>query len=217
MKRFILGALLFSILMSLTAQAAEQPLERPHWSLEVKGGVFIPAIDNWTTYYGRRDISEYGGTLAYKIIRQIEVGMEGSYIRDKGRGLAPLHNLVTGKVTYELAPLDVFVLFRGVFSETQWLVPYAGGGWTRMYYREKVQYQDEVRGSTDGYHVRAGLQLLLDEIDPRAAHNLFTDYGVFHTYLFFEARYIRAMINDLGGTSVNLGGTSWLGGLLFEF
>lgn len=203
--------------MSLTAQAAEQPLERPHWSLEVKGGVFIPAIDNWTTYYGRRDISEYGGTLAYKIIRQIEVGMEGSYIRDKGRGLAPLHNLVTGKVTYELAPLDVFVLFRGVFSETQWLVPYAGGGWTRMYYREKVQYQDEVRGSTDGYHVRAGLQLLLDEIDPRAAHNLFTDYGVFHTYLFFEARYIRAMINDLGGTSVNLGGTSWLGGLLFEF
>lgn len=217
MKRIILGAMLLLSVTALSAQAAEPALERPHWSLELKGGVFIPAIDNWATYYGRRDISEYGGSLAYKIIQQIEVGLEGGYIRDKGRGFAPVHGIITGSVTYELAPLNVFVLARGVFSENQVLIPYAGGGWTRMYYREKVQYQGDVKGSTDGYHARAGLQLVLDSMDPRAASNMYRDYGVFHTSLFLEARSIRAMITDLNGTSVNLGGTSWLGGLLFEF
>jgi hypothetical protein len=216
-KRIVLGALFFSIMMSNSARAAEPALERPHWSLELKGGVFIPDIDNWATYYGRRDISEYGGSLAYKITPQIEVGLEGSYIKDKGRGLAPGHGIVTGDVTYELAPLNVFVLVRGVFRDNQVLIPYAGGGWTRMYYREKVQYQGDIKGSTDGYHARAGLQLVLDSMDPRAASNMYRDYGVFHTSLFLEARSIRAMITDLNGTSVNLGGTSWLGGLLFEF
>jgi hypothetical protein len=204
-------------MICLPAQAAEPDMESPHWSLELKGGVFIPAIDNWSSYYGRRDIAEYGGSLAYKIIRQIEVGLESSYIKDKGRGFAPGHGIITGDVTYELAPLNVFVLARGVFSENQVLIPYAGGGWTRMYYREKVQYQGDIKGSTDGYHFRAGLQLVLDSMDPRAASNMFMDYGVFHSSLFLEARSIRAMITDLNGTSVNLGGTSWLGGLLFEF
>jgi len=216
-KRIILGAMLFLNVTALSAQAAEPALERPHWSLELKGGVFIPDIDNWATYYGRRDISEYGGSLAYKITPQIEVGLEGSYIKDKGRGFAPGHGIVTGDVTYELAPLNVFVLVRGVFRDNQVLIPYAGGGWTRMYYREKVQYQGDIKGSTDGYHARAGLQLVLDSMDPRAASNMYRDYGVFHTSLFLEARSIRAMITDLNGTSVNLGGTSWLGGLLFEF
>ena len=217
MKRILLGSLLLSIMICLPAQAAEPDMERPHWSLELKGGVFIPAIENWATYYGRRDIAEYGGSLAYKIIRQIEVGLEGSYIRDEGRGFAPGHGSVTGNVTYELAPLNVFVLARGVFRENQVLIPYAGGGWTRMYYREEVQYQGITRGSTDGYHARAGLQIVLDSMDPRASSNMYMDYGVFHTSLFFEARYIRAMITDLGGNSIDLGGTSLLGGLLFEF
>jgi len=38
-----------------------------------------------------------------------------------------------------------------------------------------------------------------------------------HTSVFFETRVTRAMINDLTGKSVDLGGTSWLAGLLFEF
>ena len=217
MKRALSGVLLLLIMMPLVAQSAEQALERPHWSLELKGGVFIPAIDNWSTYYGRRDTSEFGGSLAYKLARQIEIGVEGMYIRDKGQGFAPIHNIATGNVTYELVPLNVFVLARGTFSENQWLIPYVGGGWTRMYYREEVQYQGIVRGSTDGSHARAGLQIVLDGADTRAAGNMYKDYGIFHTSLFLETRYTRAMITDLTGSSINLGGTSYLMGLLFEF
>jgi hypothetical protein len=43
---------------------------------------------------------------------------------------------LNGEVDYDLYPVNVFVLVRGVINENQWLVPYIGGGWTRMYYHE---------------------------------------------------------------------------------
>jgi hypothetical protein len=214
-KRLLIIAAL--ILVPALARADEPLLEQPHWSLEVKGGFFYPDIDNWETFYGSKRTGHFAGSLAYKIFRNLEAGFEGGYISDKGRGFAPQHGLQTGSVKYELAPIHAFILLRGMFSESQLLTPYAGGGWTRMFYREKVENQDEVRGSVDGYHARAGLQLLLDDIDPSAANSFYLDYGVQHTYLFVEAQYIRAMTDDISGASVNLGGTSYLAGFLFEF
>lgn len=215
MRKFIIVAMLF--LLPSTALAAQTLTERPHWSLEVKGGQFYPDIENWKDYYGSDRTTHFAGSLAYKVLRQLEVGIEGGYIRDKGHGFAPLHGTITGNVTYELFPLQAFALFRGVFNEEQWFVPYAGGGWTRMYYRDKIEYQATVRGSVDGYHARGGVQLLLDNVDPSAATNFYLDYGVRHTYFFLEAQYIRAMAETTTGESVNLGGVSYLGGLLFEF
>ena len=86
-----------------------------------------------------------------------------------------------------------------------------------MYYKEEVNLQPTVRGYTDGSHVRGGLQFLLDAVDERAAANMLMDYGVFHTYFFVEAQRTRAMIETVSGESIDLGGTSVLGGLLFEF
>jgi len=199
------------------ALAASPSVDRPHWSLEVKGGYFYPDIDNWKNYYGDDKTWHYAGSLAYKLVRQVDVGVEAGYIKDRGQGKGAISGVIAGNVTYELAPLNVFVLFRGKFSETQWLIPYAGGGWTRMFYKEKIEAQSTVRGHADGYHGRAGLQFLLDDADGTASRNLYTDYGIYHTYFFLETQYSRVMINDLTGTSVNLGGTSYLLGLLFEF
>jgi hypothetical protein len=202
--------------------ASDATTERPHWSLEMKGGHFVPDIDNWSTFYGSRDTGEYGGALAYKILRQVEAGIEGTYISDRGQGFAPVHNTTMGYVKYGSVPLNVFILARGVFSEQQWLVPYAGGGWTRMFYREEIVDQGVVRGHVNGSHARGGIQLLLDGLDPHAANNMRRDYGIYHTYLFFEARYTRAMVDTVATSStpsksINLGGKSLLGGFLFEF
>jgi hypothetical protein len=220
MKKLSLMLALF--LLPVAVYGAEPYAERPHWSLEVKGGMFYPDIENWKDYFGSDKTSHYAATLAYKLIRQIEIGMEGGYIRDKGQGFAIIHNEPAGSVTYELYPLEAFILLRGVFSEGQWLVPYVGGGWTRMYYREKVEFQEDVKGYTDGYHGRAGIQLLLDGLDQDAANSFYLEYGVHHTYLFFEAQYTRAMIDTVATATtpsekINLGGTSFLAGLLFEF
>ena len=213
-KTLLLTILILALPVGTFAAAA--PGAQPHWSLEFKGGLFYPDIDTWKNNYGSDRTWNYAGSLAYMLFRQVEVGLEGGYIKDKGQGNGAISGMATGSVVYELFPVQTFVLVRGVFSERQWLVPYAGGGWTRMYYQEKVEGQAKIRGSADGYHGRAGLQLLLDNMDLRAASNLHTDYGIFHSYLFFEAQYIRAMINDVSGSSINLGGNSYFVGLRFE-
>jgi hypothetical protein len=218
---FLALALLFS---PSVAPAAEERVDRPHWSLELKGGVFFPGLSHWSDFYGTSYTPEFGGALAYKVIRQIEVGVEGTYLSADGNGQAPLHaqlaggsQVAAGQVSYELIPLNVFVLARGVFSEDQLLVPYLGGGWTRMFYREEVKGQGKVQGSTNGFHARGGIQLLLDRIDAEGARNLDRDYHLRHTYFFAEAKYTRATADTVPSGTVNLGGVSYLGGLLFEF
>ncbi len=210
MKRIIL--LLMLIAAPSVVHAADQTDDHPNWSFEMKAGLFAPSLSNWARYYGKRDMPEYALAVAYKLKRQIEIGVEGGFLRDKGQGFAPLHNIMTGSVEYTLYPVNVFVLLRGVFNENQWIVPYAGGGYTRMYYRETIEGQDTVSGSANGYHARGGLQFLLDGLDQSAANNMYMDYGIFHTYLFIEAKYTDAVVSG-----INLGGTSYLAGFLFEF
>lgn len=206
------------LLTAASARAEEQAAAvQPHWSLEIKGGLFYPAPEDWKATYGRDRTSRYDVTLAYKLFRQMEAGIGAGYLMDRGKGPAPL-NVQTGttapSVKYEAAPVNAFVLLRGVFNEHQWLVPYAGGGFTRMLYREKVEGQGAIRGHVDGYHGRAGIQLLLDNIDTSAATGLFLDYGVLHSYLFVEVDVIKATIDS---SAVDLGGKSYLAGFLFEF
>lgn len=172
----------------------------------------MPDLPEWSRYNSRKYITEYAGSFAYKFVRQAEVGLEAGYLSTKSTAYAPSHHLLTGSVTYSLYPVNAFILFRGVVKEGQWLVPYVGGGYTRMFYRETVEDQGTIKGSANGYHARAGLQLLLDGLDPSGAGNLFMEFGIVHTYLVLEARYTRAVVS-----SINLGGKSYLAGLLFEF
>jgi hypothetical protein len=208
--------ILFLVFFPLAAIAAEQPVEQPHWSLELKGGLFYPALSDWKQFYGSDKTDEYDLAFAYKFTRGLEAGIEGGYSRSGGQGFAPMHNVDAGHVVYNLYPVNVFILYRGILDEDQWLVPYIGGGFTRMYYQEKVDFQGSTKGHADGYHARAGLQFLLDGLDRDAANSFYLDDGVYHTYFFIEARYCRATIDTSTG-SLNLGGKSYLAGLLFEF
>ena len=210
MKKLIL-LLLFAV-VPILAHAEEPAPSLPSWSFEIKGGYFQPALPNWEQYYGKRYMPEYSMSLAYKIIRQLDVGIEGGYLTSQGSAYAPLHGTMAGSVTYDLYPANVFLLVRGVVNEQQWIVPYVGGGYTKMFYRESIENQSSVKGSANGYHARGGLQFLLDALDPESANDMYQDNGVFHTYLFVEAEYIHAV-----AASANLGGTGYSAGLLFEF
>jgi hypothetical protein len=210
-------ACLVLVLLPLVAGAGDVPLKRLHWSLEVKGGRFTPDLPGWKDYYGDETTGHYALALGYKVLPQVEAGIGIGYLLDKGKGLAPGHGTVAGNVQYEQAPLDLHLVVRLMFRDDQLFVPYAGGGWTRLYYRSRIENQATVRGSADGSHARAGLQLLLDELDPSASGNLLSDFGIYHSYLFIEARSLKVHATAVDGTTVDLGGTSWLGGLLFEF
>jgi len=215
LNKYILALIL--ILIPCFAPAAETRSDRPHWSLELKGGAFFPAAASWSKFYGSSYTGEYGGALSYKILRQLEIGIEGTYSTATGNGILPNHVLVGGKNTHQQVPLNLFVLGRGVFNEDQWLVPYAGVGYTRLFYRNEVEGQKTTEGSVNGYHARAGVQLLLDQLEPQSARDLYLDFGMHHTYLFVEGRYTRAMADTNPVGSVNIGGASALAGFLFEF
>lgn len=219
LSKFVLTLLL--IIVPSLALGAETRTDRPHWSLELKGGAFFPGTANWSKFYDGSYVGEYGGALSYKVFRQVELGLEGSYLSATGKGQQPIHGgdrpVQDSEVTYQLFPLNVFVLARGVFREDQWLVPYAAAGWTRMFYRQEVKGGETTRGSVNGYHARAGVQLLLDGLEPESSRNLYLDYGMHHTYLFLEAKYLRARVDTVTTGSVNIGGTSCLGGFLLEF
>jgi hypothetical protein len=214
-KRILL--LLLVVLAPSVLYASDLTTSRPHWSFEIKGGRLIPDIDNWSNVYDDRATTEFEGAAAYKITRQIEVGIEGGYSRTGGSGYAPLHNMKAGHVIVNFYPVDVYLLARGIFTEDQWVVPYVGGGWTRVYYREEIEDQSVARGYANGYHARGGLQFLLDLIDPGAANSFYRDFGVRHTYFFIEGKYTHAMADTTSSTSVDIGGKSLLGGFLFEF
>ncbi len=214
--------LILILMLPAAAMAADTEQERPHWSVEAKYGLFYPDISNWSTYYGSDRTWDIAGAVGYKLLRQVEVGVEAGMMRDTGRASAPTMGVISGNVEYSLWPLNVYVLVRAVFSERQWIVPYAGGGWTRMYYQEKITGQSTIRGSADGYHGRAGIQVRLDGLDPSASNNLFTDFGIRHTYLIVEAERTHVMANVVPttanpGTQTDIGGTTYFSGFLFEF
>jgi hypothetical protein len=209
---------LLLLLLPALAQGAEARPDRPHWSLELKGGASFPDVPGWSTYYGSSYTGEYGGALAYKLHRLVEVGIGATYSRASGKGQLPGHGgALAGDVRLEKVPLELYVLGRALFQEDQLVVPYLSVGYTRLLYREAIRGGDTVDGSVNGYHGRAGIQLLLDGLEADAARNLYRDWGIHHTYLFAEGKYLRADADTLGGGSVNLGGTSCLGGFLFEF
>ncbi len=217
MKNVFFILLLALILIPVAAFAADDSLlQEPHWSFELKGGSFKSSLDNWDVYYGKKDMPVYAMSLAYKLHRMVEAGVSGGYMEANGQATAFQHGTLSGNVKYTAYPVDLFVLLRGVFSESQFLVPYVGAGLTRIYYTQKVESQSSVSGKADGYNLRGGVQLLLDELDMDAANNMYRDYGVYHTYLFIESEYIKATVSTDAG-KVDLGGTTIVGGLLFEF
>jgi hypothetical protein len=160
----------------------------PSWSLELKGGRFNPAFDEKGF-----NLSEYGGSLSYKLYRMLEVG-------------AGLRRISSGDTSPHLYPLDVFVLARGKLNEDQIFVPYIGGGWTQTYYSKFREHES-------GYHARGGIQFLLDALDRASAFNLEQDNGIHNTYFFIEAERVQA--NTSAG--IDFGGYSYHFGLLFEF
>ena len=212
MIRKILLVGLFGIL--LTPLLVSAGSRQPHWTLEMNGGVLNPADKNWSTYYGSNKIFEVGGSIAYRLLYVLDLGLAADYGQDKGVGFLPQDDSLSGSVTYRILPVELFALLRLRFTEGQWLVPYAGGGYTRFAYHITVSDQGTTRGSVNGIHARAGLQLLLDPLDSSSAKEMLRSFGAVNSYLYFEFKRTRA---EAGSPAFQIGGDSFKTGLMVEF
>jgi len=202
------------VMSAAPARAQDSDGTAPRWSVEIKAGRFQPEVPDWETHYGNDATRAFAVALGRKVIRQVEVGAELLYGSDRGQGNLPLNERRGGDVLYEFAPVHAYILARGVLSERQWLVPFFGAGIGQLYYRQQVSGGPSSEGSTAYRTARAGLQLLLDRLSPRSAMNLQRGYGIEHTYLILDFQRSSA---EIDGTPWDLGGDSWLAGLLFEY
>ena len=211
-QRSFIAAVLCGV--TLHAAADDSAVDKPDWSFEFKGGRYHPSIDGYADYFGRNRTDEISISLARKVFRIFEAGVEVGRVHDKGVGGLPLNNSRGGTVTYDLYPVHAYIALRGVFYENQWVVPYIGGGPTREYYKQSVAGQASAKGHATGTHTRAGVQFLLDRLSGRDAANLQSGFGIENTYLFIEQQTIKAEVKSV---KVDLGGKVYLLGLLFEF
>lgn len=195
------------------AFGAEPAQRKPTWSIEAKGGRFTPDVERWSDYYGSDDTEHIAFSLSWKLLRMLEIGIDGQRMQATGVGTLPLNGVNGERVVYRLYPLQMGVTFRALFYEEQIVVPYVGGGWSRVYYDIEIDGQDDTKGSVDGYYARAGLQFLLDPLDRADAANLRL-YGIENTYWIVEAQQLTARDDT---ANADIGGQSWLTGLLFEF
>ena len=191
---------------------ADTSASSAHGSFEFKGGRFEPELADWKRYYGSDAMNHFALAVGYMPLRALELGAEIGYDHDEGRGLLPTSGALGGDVSYTLEPAHVYLILRGVFARGQWLIPYAGGGWTRAYYSQKVATQQDNKGHADGWNARAGLQVLLDPLDKKSADDLKNSFGIDHTYLTLEVQKFSA---EIDGTE--LGGKSYLLGVRIEY
>jgi hypothetical protein len=134
----------------------------------------------------------------------------------------------TGDATsLRLIPFAALLVYRLDEGSTRWkipLVPYGKIGlnytiWTVNDGDGNVpDYPSggHGQGGTAGWQAAVGISLLLDFLDPAAAHEFDTDAGVNHTYAFFELDHVDG--SGLYRKDVlRVGDNTWFAGLMFEF
>ena len=151
------GLLILLFVLPWSASYADSP----KWTMEFAGGLIYPKDPNMQHYYGK--MPELSFSLARRFMGMVDLGATISYAKDVGSGYLASSGAKTGEVVFKQLPVDVYAVFRARFSENQWIVPYVGGGYTRLFYQQYIVDQEKIQGSVGGEHVRAGLQFLLPE------------------------------------------------------
>lgn len=207
-------ALILSSIAFFFLTASHALAESPALSFSLKGGYFVPAIDDWSDHFDEKGIRFGGVEFGWKLTRRLELSVNADFLQEKGKATTLSGRISADKSTFQEVPVYASILYRFVFYEEQPIVPYLGGGYTHQFYRETLNDR-KVSGDQIGYHLRAGLQILLDYIDPETARDFYSEWEVFNTYLTFEAIYSK--VDDFGKRDVDLGGWGYVGGLLFEY
>jgi hypothetical protein len=194
------------------ALAADDP-----WSVGVFAGYFAPAVEGWENNYDRRGGWVPDLSIGYAASRWVSVVAEAAYFSASSFA----RGAITGDPSIEQERLTLVLTTVGGesrlrLSPTQMLVPFVGAGYRRVSYRLKVG-SDTATGGAHGWVGRGGIDVLLNQLDPSAASGLREDYGVARSYVRLEAQWAKVEAPGTAGSDIDLGGTTVLAGLRFEF
>ncbi len=203
-----------SIIVLVISAAPVDVQAFPHWSFGIKGGYFYPDIEGWEDQYEKDGAYVGGIEVGFKFLRQLELNVDINYFEARGNAITASGRRSGDRTTFHNLPIYISLLYRFIFDEDQFVVPYLGGGYVHTFYWNQLNDRN-ISGDRMGFHGRCGLQLLIDAIDPESARTLSEGWGIDQTYLYFEGIYSRA--DDFGQEEPDLGGWGILTGLLIEF
>jgi hypothetical protein len=217
------------------------------YALELRFGPYSPRVDDEFSsdrhphqdFFGtsRRLMTQV--EFDYQFLTQFgsaALGFSLGYFAEKGQ--ARIENGLDNAVAEEsgdetklsMFPAAVLLVYR---ADQLWrslripLVPYGKIGlsytlWSVFNGNDQVARGETLglsgrgRGGTRGWQAAAGLSLALDFIDPGSARELDAETGVNHTYIFAE--WDKYSISGLGQSGrLNVGDSTWVAGLMFEF
>jgi len=207
---------------------------------EVTFGPYRPNVDSefngkrdpYNAYFGSGNHLMMRASLEYQFWHRygtLAAGLGAGYFTVTGTApVADGSGLPSGdQSTLKVVPFSLSAIYRfDYFLETRKipLVPFGKLGLDYAYWsisdgNGNIAVDStggHARGGTPGWHVGAGLALVIDFLDPDAAHDFDEDLGVNHTAITFE--YYHADISGLGQPDrLHVGDTSWTLGLLLEF
>ncbi|HEX5037411.1 MAG TPA: hypothetical protein VFX30_09665 [bacterium] len=207
---------LFLLLSAFAHQPSTLSAEEytPQWfSLEFKGGVWFPMNSTTKSSLGTLAPTgsiEFGFLYHGRYGAEIAVGV----VSDSGTAFGATSGNPSGdRFDLLLVPVSNSFAFRADFKEDQLLVPYVKAGPDYVFFHESLNGKS-TNGVKFGLHGAAGLQILLDGIDP-LSNFMEREIGVNDVYFTVEGRY--AWINNFGGGGLDLSNLTATGGFLFEF
>lgn len=239
-RRHVVAASLLGIALLATPLSASA--ETKTWgAFELKMGGYYPAIDAEFGGSGPFE-SVFGGKSL--LLGELEVdgwlwqrfgklGIAGNigYSRVKGGAVSADTSTATDATTindtttFMVIPLRMSAVYRFDWLAQNTRVPLSASVKVGPdFYRWRIANSNHETATFDGdpgagwkkgWHFAAGLQLLLDFIDPAAAAAFDLNWGVNNSYLFVE--YLTTKVDDFGGTGFDLSDDIWMFGLSFEF
>lgn len=229
------------MLAALLAAPGAASAETPTWgAMELKLGGYYPAIDE--EFGGTGPFADVFGTKNL-LLGEIEVdgwiwqgfgklGIGGhlGFSRVKGGAVATEETTGEGAeiedtTSFSIIPMRVSAVYRFDWLAQNTAIPISAGVKVGPdFYRWRVTTAAKETATFDGqpgagwkkgWHFAAGLQLLLDFIDPSTAAAFDLNWGVNNSYLFVE--YMATKVDDFGGEGFDLSDDIWMFGLSFEF
>lgn len=200
---------------------APRSFESPErFGLEVRIGPYSPDMPGraFDTFFS----DDIGPMLALEFdvlaLRVPEVLLLGGGVRVGRAGYDGTTVSVTGaetseETTFEIIPLDLMAVLRIDALSRKWSIPFnfAGKlGYTWTHWDTNSGGHDDAEGWSRGLVWGAQLALDLDTLERRQARMLDEEYGINHSFLFFELYGFEP-----SASSLEIGGLQWTVGLGF--
>lgn len=194
-----------------------------HFALEARVGPYQPDMGGngaFDTYFSGDHgplIAAELDTIAYRFpdLVYLAVGARIGTASFSGKTLDSMHVPTAEDTTLSYLPLDLLGVVRVDALARRYSVPFiftAKLGYEWAHWTTQTGKLAEQSGWSVGLIWGAQLELDLDTFDRKAARSLDEEWGINHTFLFFELFRFNP-----SSQSLPLGGTAWAAGLGFMF